>query len=66
MTWHGIALHIADRGSSGAMCLFFSLYVKRFLHRSIVFEWIPLTAADILASVLVCLIVSAPWDVDDH
>jgi hypothetical protein len=46
MTWHGIAfaLHIADRESSGAISLFFTLHVKRFLHRLIVFEWIPITA----------------------
>lgn len=46
MTWHGIAfaLHIADSESSGAISLFFTLHVKRFLHRLIVFEWIPITA----------------------
>jgi hypothetical protein len=46
MTWHGIAfaLHIADRESSGTISLFFTLHVKRFLHRLIVFEWIPITA----------------------
>lgn len=33
MAWHCIALHIADRESSGAISLFFSLHVKRFLHQ---------------------------------